>query len=255
VAEVLNVERDKVLVVDVRESHITLEHPEGRSPARRLFRNGEENPGRLGLLPGVPSGRLPGSIPTASWDDALDEGEARGVLERTKDPRLRGQERGSRAAPASSDRLRGETRDDPRTNTPAIVEFLRSRGFTTERGESSTTTRTSSRVASGAPAMKASARRHDGRASARRRRTGRWKPCSPVDPEGGNSVYCHFERGTGRTRRRRPDSRRTGRGVFHPRPAGAERRGYARPEGIGRGAEGRLGQKAAGRSRSRRPEE
>ncbi len=136
VAEVLNGERDKVLVVDVRESHITLDILKGVLRAEDFFGKERKILGRLGLLPGVRCGPAPrvhsdgilGMI-------ALDEGEARGVLERTKDLGSEVRTRVARRArlfPTGFEVKRGMIRD---TNTPAIEEFLRSRGFTTERGE------------------------------------------------------------------------------------------------------------------------
>lgn len=136
VAESLGIELDKVLVVDVREDHITLDILKGVLRAEAFYGKERDILSRIAALPGVTLGPdshvhsdgILGMI-------ALDETDVPVVLERTATMRDDIRSRIARRAcvfPTGFEVKRGMIRD---TNSPAIEEFLRAQGFKVERGE------------------------------------------------------------------------------------------------------------------------
>jgi molybdenum cofactor synthesis domain-containing protein len=136
VADALRVEREKVLVVDVREDHITLDILKGVLRAEDFFGKERDILARIAAIPGVRVGAdsrvhsdgILGMI-------ALDEAEVPAVLEKTAEMRETITSKIARRAcvfPTGFEVKRGMIKD---TNSPFIEAFLGDRGFSVVRGE------------------------------------------------------------------------------------------------------------------------
>lgn len=136
VAEVLQLPRDKVLVVDVRENHITLDILQQQIEAEKFFGKKKQLLGALAEVPGVEifsdtdihSDGILGSI-------ALDEAEAAKALENTR--RIRAEinsmiKKRVIVFPTGFEVKRGMIKD---TNTPLIRKELEKEGFRVSTGE------------------------------------------------------------------------------------------------------------------------
>ncbi|MBZ4686466.1 MAG: putative molybdopterin binding domain protein [Clostridiales bacterium] len=136
VAEVLQLPRDKVLVVDVRENHITLDILQQQIEAEKFFGKKKQLLGALAEVPGVEifpdtdihSDGILGSI-------ALDEAEAAKALENTR--RIRTEinsmiKKRVIVFPTGFEVKRGMIKD---TNTPLIRKELEKEGFRVSTGE------------------------------------------------------------------------------------------------------------------------
>ncbi|TDT51036.1 molybdopterin-binding protein [Fonticella tunisiensis] len=136
VAEVMNIPREKVLVVDVRENHITLDILQQELQAEYVFGKKKEILNKLRDIPGVNifdntdihSDGILGMI-------GLDEDEAKEVLMRTKTMSSNIKNRIARRVivfPTGFEVKRGMIED---TNTPLIANILKDKGYQVNQGE------------------------------------------------------------------------------------------------------------------------
>ncbi|MEW6266961.1 MAG: molybdopterin-binding protein [Thermodesulfobacteriota bacterium] len=135
-AEVLRIDPAKVLVVDVGETHLTLDILQNRLEAEHVFGKKAELLQSLARLPGV---RITGATEIHSDGIlgliALEEGAAREVLEKSSALAAEVSARVARRAcvfPTGFEVKRGLIQD---ANTPYIQAVLETRGFQVTRGD------------------------------------------------------------------------------------------------------------------------
>lgn len=135
-AEILNIPRDKVLVVDVRETHITLDILQHELDSKSVFGKKKELLSRLAQIEGfeilkdtdIHSAGILGMI-------GLDEEEAKDVIEKTHKITLQIEETISKRVmvfPTGFEVKRGMIED---TNTPFIRKMLTENGYNVSVGD------------------------------------------------------------------------------------------------------------------------
>jgi molybdenum cofactor synthesis domain-containing protein len=135
VADVLELEKKEVMVVDVREDHIVLDILRPVLRAHQMMGKGEEIFRRLGLLPGIilQEGAAIHSEGALGWV-SLDASEAQAAIEKSQEMGVEIRSRVARRAIVFSTGFEVENGLIADTNFPLIEERLKQEGYTVKFG-------------------------------------------------------------------------------------------------------------------------